>query len=127
MMCAYLFNPVYFCKLGAAFLYLQSVSASPTATPTYTPMNAWFPETSYSASVAGTNSKFGDSSSIYGQFVIVGSPSDQVGTGVRSGSVSIFTVFSSSVLADVSTFVLEIVLLFVTHCNFLDLSREWYC
>ena len=82
MMCGYLFNLVYFCKLGAAFLYLQSVSASPTLMPS--PMVSYVPtaaptvyasyqlEASYVSTDPG--SMFGSTISIYGEFFVVGAP-----------------------------------------------------
>ena len=84
-------------------MYTEGISASPTSAPSFAEVDAWYLSSSFGTS--GTSSEFGASVSMYGELFAVGSPSGVAGAAVRSGFVSVFDVYGSDSVAQVSYYV----------------------
>ena len=88
---------------GAAYLFVESSSDAPTVAPTPDLGDIkWFETAAYGNPEGGTLSQFGQSVSMYAEFFVVGAPNGQSESGPRSGSVSIFDIYSSASITTVS-------------------------
>ena len=83
-------------------MYTEGISASPTSAPTPIIPGEWYESAEYVSPSTGSGSKFGEAVSMHTEFFVVGSPTSQVGDGARTGSISIFNVYSSEAISTVS-------------------------
>jgi hypothetical protein len=82
-------------------MYAESTSAVPTVTPTRAPTKADSFYLSAEFTIPGTESALGQSVSMAGEFLVVGAPT-ALGDSLRTGSVSIFDAYSTSLIETVS-------------------------